>query len=144
MPLQATSCSRTRDTADVLSEGVPLAEVTGPGEAERTAHGAPHAVGRDYVTRLDRGAVVELDDRPVSGAGETGEASACPQRHTRLRHQVDERGVELATRSDRGVRAISRERELDLASARCAQQCFVHDRPTRDGARIESQRCKLA
>ena len=103
--VQVVGC-RAGDVAGVGPEGVPLAEVTRFGDADRLAHRAPHAVGGDDVARRDRVVIDDADDDVVRPGIE------CPVEPVAVQHgdagldrQLHQRVVELPAGGDGGVGA---------------------------------------
>ena len=132
---------RPGDAADVLPEGVPLAEVAGLGEPGRPAHRAPHAVGGDDVPSRHGRATVDADgDVVVVPAQRPVEPVPLEHRGPGAAGDVDQGGVELAARGDGGVRPGSRrQRHAHLAPRRRPQHGAVDDLPVVDGRRLEAE-----
>ena len=129
------------DAADVLAEGVPLAEVAGGAEAERLARRAPHPVGGDDVAggRGRRGprrrpmAVPSVDRRRLDGVAEAHVGAGGDG-------EIDEGGVELQPWGHGGVDpGAGWERHLERASRRGAQHGAVDDLEVGHGCRDRSR-----
>jgi hypothetical protein len=133
--------SLRRDVRDVLAEGVPLAEVAGPGDVEQLAERRVHAVGADDPPGPDPAQLVHGDHGRVRsflgvddsvafydlGAGRTGD--------------LDQRGVELSAGCDGGEPALAvGEREHDLATPGRADAAHVDVLPAGNGRRVEPER----
>ena len=111
---------RAGHAAEVLAEGVPLAEVARWGQAEVLAQRGPHAVGADHEAGDDGAEAVDvqLDGAPVAGR-RSGEGVPVVHLDATGAGHVDEGGVQLGPRGDGGELASAHgHRQLDRAAGR--------------------------
>ena len=111
---------RAGHAAEVLAEGVPLAEVARWGQAEVLAQRGPHAVGSDHEAGDDGAEAVDvqLDGAPVAGRRSDEGVPVVHLDATGAGH-VDEGGVQLGPRGDGGELASAHgHRQLDRAAGR--------------------------
>ena len=135
------------DAADVLAEGVPLAEVAGLGRGRAPC--GPGSTSRRRRRRSGRrsGSWPSTPTTTWSARSAIVPSKPWPCEHggAGLDGDVDERGVELEARGDGGEGARPRrQRHGDLASRRRAQHGAVDDLPVGDRRRVEAERLELA